>query len=297
MPRVDNALIELAAAMLDTAIPGDENGPSATAAGGLDFLGLALEDERFGRRVQDGLEHLAIEAASRHRGKPVCNWTESERFAFLSDLEQGRTATGLDGASEFPATVIAFLANKGYYSDPANLGNRGGRLTAAGLIKSWGIAGKNGMRDLYRRSLVVVGPVQEIPAAASRVTLHPRLRDRLGVPVAVLSGRPHRRDAQAAELLVDRASAWLSASGAVRVEGVLRAPQSGPRAGTHQAGTCRMGDEPETSVTDAWGRVWGHPNVVIADGSVHVTNGGVNPVLTIMANAYRMCEHLAGHGP
>jgi len=54
-----------------------------------------------------------------------------------------------------------------------------------------------------------------------------------------------------------------------------------------------MGTDPASSVTDAWGRVWGHDNLHIADGSLHVTNGGVNPVLTILANAYRISEHLA----
>jgi choline dehydrogenase-like flavoprotein len=32
--------------------------------------------------------------------------------------------------------------------------------------------------------------------------------------------------------------------------------------------------------------------VFIADGSVHVTNGGFNPVLTIMANAYRVADYI-----
>jgi len=30
--------------------------------------------------------------------------------------------------------------------------------------------------------------------------------------------------------------------------------------------------------------------LVVADGSLNVTNGGVNPVLTIMANAYRIAS-------
>jgi choline dehydrogenase-like flavoprotein len=34
----------------------------------------------------------------------------------------------------------------------------------------------------------------------------------------------------------------------------------------------------------------------VADGSVHVTNGCVNPVLTIMALAWRTAEHLASTG-
>jgi choline dehydrogenase-like flavoprotein len=55
-----------------------------------------------------------------------------------------------------------------------------------------------------------------------------------------------------------------------------------------------MGDDPARSVTDPYGRVWGHENVRIADGSVHVTNGGVNPVLTILAGSLRIASHLAG---
>jgi choline dehydrogenase-like flavoprotein len=34
-------------------------------------------------------------------------------------------------------------------------------------------------------------------------------------------------------------------------------------------------------------------NVYVVDGSVHVTNGGFNPVLTIMALAFRAGRHIA----
>jgi choline dehydrogenase-like flavoprotein len=54
-----------------------------------------------------------------------------------------------------------------------------------------------------------------------------------------------------------------------------------------------MGTDPATSVTDAHGRVWGHDNLHIVDGSLHVTNGGVNPVLTILALAYRVSRAVA----
>ena len=53
-----------------------------------------------------------------------------------------------------------------------------------------------------------------------------------------------------------------------------------------------MGTDPATSVTDPFGRVWGHDNLRIVDASTHVTNGGVNPVLTIFANAFRIAEHM-----
>ncbi|WP_409013494.1 GMC oxidoreductase [Deinococcus sp.] len=40
--------------------------------------------------------------------------------------------------------------------------------------------------------------------------------------------------------------------------------------------------------------MWGHENLHVVDGSLHVTNGGVNPVLTILALAYRVSRHVAG---
>ena len=60
----------------------------------------------------------------------------------------------------------------------------------------------------------------------------------------------------------------------------------------HQAGTCRMGTDARTSVVDPFGRVHDMDNVFVVDASVHVTNGGFNPGLTIMALAFRAGEHM-----
>ncbi|MEP6756097.1 MAG: GMC oxidoreductase, partial [Chthonomonadales bacterium] len=54
----------------------------------------------------------------------------------------------------------------------------------------------------------------------------------------------------------------------------------------------RMGDDPRSSVTDRWGRVHGQKRLFIADGSLHVTNGGFNPVLTIYALAFRVADQI-----
>ena len=53
-----------------------------------------------------------------------------------------------------------------------------------------------------------------------------------------------------------------------------------------------MGTDPKTSVVDPYGRVHDMDNVFVVDASVHVTNGGFNPVLTIMALAFRGAEHI-----
>jgi choline dehydrogenase-like flavoprotein len=63
-------------------------------------------------------------------------------------------------------------------------------------------------------------------------------------------------------------------------------------ASTHVQGTCRMGSDPERSVTDADGRVWGVERLYVGDGSVVPRTLSVNPSLTIMALADRLAAHL-----
>jgi len=62
---------------------------------------------------------------------------------------------------------------------------------------------------------------------------------------------------------------------------------------SHILGTCRMGDDPRTSVVDADGRSWDIPNLWVCDGSLFPTCGGVNPSLTIQALACRIGERIA----
>ncbi|MBZ0304216.1 MAG: GMC family oxidoreductase, partial [Anaerolineae bacterium] len=158
-------------------------------------------------------------------------------------------------------------------------------------LPRWGAANKQFMRDNYRRVSDIAGPVQEIPSPDARVTVDPQVTDRYGIPVAHFSGATHPETVRTAEFMRDRAREWQEAAGAVKVW--TNQPTLGLSGGQHQAGTCRMGDDPAVSVVDSWCRVHGHDNLYIADGSVHVTNGGFNPVLTIMALAWRTAEGIA----
>ena len=150
---------------------------------------------------------------------------------------------------------------------------------------------ERGMRVLYRRTARVQGPIREVSRADRRITLDPTRRDRHGVPVARTSGPLHPESIRVGELHRARAAEWLGASGAARVWTTQISPEM--TAGQHQAGTARMGDDPAVSVTDRWGRVHGHHNLWMLDASVHVSNGGFNPVLNIYALAFRNGEKLA----
>ena len=60
----------------------------------------------------------------------------------------------------------------------------------------------------------------------------------------------------------------------------------------HHMGTCRMGDDPRTSVVDRDLRVHGTPNLYVAGSAPFVTSGVSNPTLTITALSLRLADHL-----
>ena len=66
-----------------------------------------------------------------------------------------------------------------------------------------------------------------------------------------------------------------------------------PLAGvSDQAGTCKMGTDPATSVVDVNCRTHEVQNLYIVDTSCFPSIGAVNPALTAMANAMRVGDHL-----
>jgi choline dehydrogenase-like flavoprotein len=181
-----------------------------------------------------------------------------------------------------------------------NPGLRGGAMLANEFIRlpiqftgmtapdtpRWGRGHKDYMRQFYRRSIAVMGPVQEMPVFEARAELDPHVKDFWGIPVARLSGGRHPHSVEVARAVVQKADEWLREAGAIRTW--TNVPGMELSGGQHQAGTCRMGNDPKTSVVDRNCRIHEADNIYLADASVHVTNGGFNPALTILANAYRV---------
>lgn len=154
----------------------------------------------------------------------------------------------------------------------------------------WGREHKEFQRRYYRRSLGVQGPVQEMPVFDARVQVDPSVRDHWGIPVARLSGRRHEHDIDVCRFLAAKAELWVKEAGATQTwQSVPGLSLSG---GQHQAGTCRMGNDPKTSVANRFGQVHDVDNLFVADASLHVTNGGFNPVLTIMALGYWVSAYI-----
>lgn len=155
----------------------------------------------------------------------------------------------------------------------------------------WGMGHKQAMRQWHRRSIVIMGPTQQIPTATARVTVDPEVRDKWGLPVARIEGNVHPHTYDIGAVQAKRAEAWLKEAGAIHTAQMTY--RSGTvSAGQHQAGTCRMGDDPRGSVVNRSCQVHEVDNLFVIDGSVHVSNGGFNPALTIMAIAYYASDAL-----
>jgi choline dehydrogenase-like flavoprotein len=60
----------------------------------------------------------------------------------------------------------------------------------------------------------------------------------------------------------------------------------------HQAGTCRFGTDPATSVLDVNCKAHEVDNLYVVDTSFFPSIGAMNPALTAMANAIRVGDHL-----
>ncbi|MBS1893912.1 MAG: GMC family oxidoreductase [Actinobacteria bacterium] len=134
-----------------------------------------------------------------------------------------------------------------------------------------------------------VANVEDLPEESNRVTLDPELRDGSGLPAPAITYRMSDQTKANVRFSLDRMKEAHEAAGAAKTfEVPLWVDAPG-----HLLGTARMGDDPETSVVDSFGRSHDVPNLFVIDGSVMVTSGAMNPTATIAALALRTATHLA----
>lgn len=178
----------------------------------------------------------------------------------------------------------------------------GGHIAAAGvgipLPINWGLPGKPTWgaeakridRDYFNHSMAIAMVLHDMPQHENRVDLDDSVVDAWGLPVARITLSPHENDLAQGRFLVDRCGEILEAAGGKDVTKVYAEKVTGNC--SHQHGTARMGDDPETSVTDRHCRTHEVDNLFIVDGSPFPTATGANPTLTIMANAWRVAEFI-----
>ena len=154
---------------------------------------------------------------------------------------------------------------------------------------SWGHAFKARLRE-FPRSMQVACHGTSLAVASNNVTLDPELKDAWGLPAIRVTYKDHPDDLANARFLQDRGAEILEAAGAERV---TKAPVTEQSFAMHLLGTCRMGNDPATSVVDKYHRSHDVPNLFLCDGSSLVTSGRGQPTMTIQALAFRAGEHIA----
>ena len=155
----------------------------------------------------------------------------------------------------------------------------------------WGEQYKKSLRELFTHSAAFVGHTTSLPLLTNSVSLDPSVRDRWGRPALRTTYRDHPDDVATAQFFRDRSEELMQAAGAINIWGDISGhgmPQS-----SHLLGTCRMGNDPATSVVDKFHRSHDVPNLFICDGSSLVTSGRGQPTMTIQALAFRAAEHMA----
>lgn len=125
-----------------------------------------------------------------------------------------------------------------------------------------------------------------MPVPDSHVTLDPRLKDQWGLPVARVRIGKHPRNKEVATHLSRQGRYVLQRLGA---RGIRSSGSGGPSTNL-QAGGCRFGRDPATSVLNASCRAHDVDNLYVSDGSFMPTGGSVPYTWTIYANAFRVAQ-------
>jgi choline dehydrogenase-like flavoprotein len=154
---------------------------------------------------------------------------------------------------------------------------------------TWGAEFKANLEHDFTRSMYLFNGGTSLAMDRNNITIDPTHKDVYGRPSLRITYKDHDDDMALARFMQDRAVELAEAAGATEV---WREPIEYQSTGAHLLGTCRMGDDPETSVVDRYHRSHDIPNLFICDGSSFVTSGRGQPTMTIKALAFRAAEHM-----
>ena len=197
-----------------------------------------------------------------------------------------------------------------------------GRLTGFQIPRFHNLEGSAGPGDFYRGYGIQGGMCREtaswymlaqgemLARAENRVTLHPRLSDRHGMPVAHIECRPGANELAMASDQQGTLRALAAAAGLQprtppsgrRLEALAFSLWRGrltlasgaflPGSAIHEVGGAGMGTDPKDSVLDPFNRLWDADNVLVTDGACFPSGCWQNVTLTIMALTARASDHI-----
>jgi choline dehydrogenase-like flavoprotein len=150
------------------------------------------------------------------------------------------------------------------------------------------------LRTAYSHGILALVHASSLPSVRNGVDLDPNVKDHLGLPAIRVTYTDHEQDLRLVRLIQQQAAQALEAGGARGVESMPVTED--PGGGFHLLGTCRMGNDPATSVVDRNHQAHDVPGLYCVDGSSFVSSGRGQPTLTIQALAFRAAAELVTRG-
>ncbi len=165
----------------------------------------------------------------------------------------------------------------------------GAARTTPPSLPRWGSAWKAWLRQNAISVASTATQINVAPYEDNFLDLDPVAKDPDGFPVVRVTN--DLKDNERARRALRPGEVHATGSGGGRVGDVAVAPNS-HSVQTHAYGGTRMGDDPDTNVTDRWCFSHEVPNLGILGASNFPTSGGRNPTETVMALAWRTADQL-----
>ncbi len=153
----------------------------------------------------------------------------------------------------------------------------------------WGKTFKDALRHNFPRTMEIFAHGTSLPVENNSFSLDPEVKDAWGLPALRMTYKDHPDDIKLSKWLVERSLELLDAAGARQKWSF---PVQEQQFAVHLLGTCRMGNDPKTSVINSDHRAHDVKNLFLCDGSSFVTSGRGQPTCTIEALAFRAADRI-----
>src|SRR6202035_3502883 len=181
--------------------------------------------------------------------------------------------------NEYKSVQVTRILHDFYLADPkrgfyggggidARIGAQpaGWAMSAGADLPRWG-SGLKARLEAFPRSMASTGHSTSLPLETNSVSIDPTLKDAWGIPAMRVTYKDHPDDLAFARFLQDRSVEIMEAAGAKQIfQGDVRENT----VGAHLLGTCRMGNDPTSSVIYKYHLTHVVPNLFLFDGSSFV---------------------------
>lgn len=206
--------------------------------------------------------------------------------------------------NDYKGFAVSRILHDFYELDPQKVGFYGGGgldarydLTPIGFAfgglppgtPRWGKDFKAALAYNFNRTMEIFAHGTSLPVENNSFSLDPELKDAWGLPALRMTYKDHPDDLKLWRWQNQRAHELLDAAGAQKQ---WSQPVDESQFAVHLLGTCRMGNDPKTSVINADHRTHDVKNLFLCDGSSLVTSGRGQPTMTIEALAFRAADRI-----